>query len=57
MNLKKGDIIEQKIKAGEKVKPGYTIDVVVSSGGNYVKVPNLIGKSITEIDSILEEYN
>ncbi|NMB07196.1 MAG: Stk1 family PASTA domain-containing Ser/Thr kinase [Tissierellia bacterium] len=55
--FKKGDIIEQKIKAGEKVKPGYTIDVVVSSGGNYVKVPNLIGKSITEIDSILEEYN
>ncbi|NMA87445.1 MAG: Stk1 family PASTA domain-containing Ser/Thr kinase [Tissierellia bacterium] len=54
--FKKGDIIDQKTKAGDKVKPGYTIEVIVSSGGNYTKVPSLIGKSITEIDAILSEY-
>src|SRR5699024_6008063 len=32
------------------------IEVIVSSGGEYTKVPSLIGKSITEIAAILEEY-
>ena len=54
--FKKGDIIDQKTKAGDKVKPGFTIEVIVSSGGEYTKVPSLIGKNITEIASILEEY-
>lgn len=55
--FEKGNVIDQDIKPGEKVKEGYTIEVTISSGGNYVKVPNLIGKSITEIDAILSEYN
>ncbi len=55
--FKKGDIIDQKTKAGDKVKPGFTIEVIVSSGGNYVKVPSFIGKDITEIDAILSDNN
>ena len=55
--FEKGKIVDQKTKAGEKVKTGYTIEVTVSSGGKYVKVPSLIGKSIAEIDAILSKYN
>lgn len=55
--FKKGEIINQKTKAGEKVKSGYTIEVTVSTGGKLVKVPSLIGKNIAEIDAILSEKN
>ena len=55
--FKKGQIMDQKTKVGEKVKVGYTIEVTVSTGGKLVKVPSLIGKSIAEIDAILSEYN
>ncbi len=55
--FKKGEIIDQKTKVGEKVKSGYTIEVTVSTGGKLVKVPSLIGKNIAEIDAILSEKN
>jgi serine/threonine protein kinase len=55
--FKKGQIIDQKTKAGEMVKPGYTIEVTVSTGSKLVKVPSLIGKDVSEIGAILSEYN
>lgn len=53
----KGEIISQRTEAGQKVKKGFTIEVVVSKGGNLVKVPNLINRNITEVDAILSEVN
>lgn len=52
-----GEIVSQNVKAGEKVKKGFTIGVTVSKGSELVKVPNLINRNITEIDAILSEYN
>lgn len=51
-----GEIVSQNVKAGEKVKKGYTIGVTVSKGSELVKVPNLINRNITDVDEILSEY-
>lgn len=50
-----GIIVSQKDEPASKVKEGHTIEVVVSKGKQLVKVPNLINRSIEEIDSILKE--
>ncbi|NLJ98480.1 MAG: Stk1 family PASTA domain-containing Ser/Thr kinase, partial [Tissierellia bacterium] len=52
-----GDVVSQRTKAGEKVKPGYTIEVIISKGSNLVEVPNLIGKSLEEVRQILRDNN
>ncbi len=52
-----GEIVSQNVKAGEKVKKGFTIGVTVSKGSKLVKVPNLINRNITEAAAILREYN
>lgn len=56
-NFDKGIVTSQKPTAEDKVKKGYTIEVIISKGSNLIKVPNLINKSIEEIDDILAEFN
>ena len=51
-----GDVVFQKPEQGQKVKKGYTIEVTISKGGNYVKVPSLINKDISEFEAILSQY-
>lgn len=55
-DYKEGQIVFQNIKAGEKVKEGYTIEVDVSKGVNHVKVPKLISRDIKDFEDILKEY-
>lgn len=52
-----GYVVSQRTKPGEKVKPGYTIEVFISKGSNLVKVPNLINRNIDEIKAILKEHD
>lgn len=52
-----GDIVSQDPDGGEKVKKGYTIEVVISKGSNLTKVPNLINRNINEADGILGGAN
>lgn len=56
-NFDKGTVTSQKPTADDKVKKGYTVEVIISKGSNLVKVPNLINKSIDEIDDVLAEFN
>lgn len=55
--FEKDQVVNQRTKAGEKVKEGYTIEVTVSKGNNLVKVPNLVNENISEIDDLLKEAN
>ncbi|CCQ96061.1 putative serine/threonine-protein kinase Sps1 [[Clostridium] ultunense Esp] len=55
--FEKDQIVNQRTKAGTKVKEGFTIEVTISKGGNLVKVPNLINRNINEVDSLLREAN
>ncbi|NLJ78571.1 MAG: Stk1 family PASTA domain-containing Ser/Thr kinase [Tissierellia bacterium] len=52
-----GYVVSQRNKAGEKVKPGYTIEVFISKGSNLVGVPNLTNRNRDEIRKILKEYD
>ena len=49
-----GQIMFQDPKAGEKVKAGYPIRLIVSKGAKLTEVPNLLNKNIDEIGFILE---
>lgn len=55
--FEKDQVVNQRTKAGEKVKEGYTIEVTISKGSNLVKVPNLINRNINEVDGLLREAN
>ncbi|MDF2546837.1 MAG: hypothetical protein K0R93_1735 [Anaerosolibacter sp.] len=49
-----GQVMFQDPKAGENVKSGYPIRLIVSKGAKLTEVPNLINKNIDEIGFILE---
>ncbi|NLM03939.1 MAG: Stk1 family PASTA domain-containing Ser/Thr kinase [Clostridiales bacterium] len=49
-------IIRQNPADGRKVKAGFPIDVVVSTGTSSIVVPDLVYKPGTEVDYILENY-
>ena len=53
----KGYIIEQEDKAGEKVKKGYAVRVIISSGKREESklVPDVLGKKINEAERILKQ--
>ncbi len=51
----KGKIIFQDPLAGSKIKINKIVRVVLSSGSEKVIVPQLIGKNLQSIDSLLEE--
>mgnify|MGYP000955733285 FL=1 len=53
--FEKDEVVNQLTESGTKVKEGYTIEVTISKGRNLVKVPNLINRSINEIDNLLIE--
>lgn len=53
--FEKDEVVNQMTESGTKVKEGYTIEVTISKGRNLVKVPNLINRSINEIDNLLIE--
>ncbi|WP_312667584.1 PASTA domain-containing protein, partial [Escherichia coli] len=48
-------IVETSIGAGEMVPRDTTIDVKISKGREPVKVPNVVGKTITEAEKILSD--
>ena len=53
-SVDEGKIIEQSPRAGDPVKPGGTVEVVVSRGPETTKAPPVIGKSEDEGRRILE---
>jgi|LGVF01.1.fsa_nt_gb serine/threonine-protein kinase len=52
--IEKGWIIEQSEEPGTILKEGFTIKVVISKGKNWVQVPNLLQKEISEARIVLE---
>ena len=48
-----GTVLEQTPAAGTAAKQGDSISVIVSSGNNYVTVPDLAGKSLQEANDIV----
>lgn len=51
-----GQVMEQSVDEGAKVKENYPIEVVISKGVKEIIVPNLIGKYAIEAGIILSEY-
>lgn len=52
--IQKGYVIEQSEEAGDLLKEGFTIKVVISRGKNMVEMPNLLQKDIDEAQIILD---
>lgn len=50
------EITKQDPASGDKTREGRTISVTVSKGGEAGTVPNLVGKSKTEAETLLEKY-
>ncbi len=50
-----GEVIRQDPTAGTTLEEGSTVTIWVSSGSNQVAVPNLLGRSLSEARSLLEE--
>ncbi|HHY34530.1 MAG TPA: serine/threonine protein kinase [Firmicutes bacterium] len=53
----RGCVINQAPEAGDTVKQGREVRLVVSKGREMVKVPDLIGKDVREASVMLEESN
>ena len=54
-NYEAGQIYEQSIDPGRKVKEGTTIEVAVSKGKRQVEVPDVYNKSSAEAEQMLKE--
>jgi len=50
-----GQVMEQSVDEGAKVKEKYPVEVVISKGTKEFKVPNLVGKYAIEAGMILRE--
>lgn len=48
-------VIDQSPRSGEKVKEGGVVSFRLSSGSHYAQVPDLVGHTVDEAHSILEE--
>lgn len=55
--VKAGFVIEQEPPANSKVKLGRLVHIVVSSGAEQVKVPNVVGKSLEDAESTITHNN
>ena len=55
--VEKGDVISQSITAGEMVKSGTKIEIVVSRGEKLYKVPDVEGKSLEEAKKLISDAN
>ena len=51
----KGLVISQSVKAGEEVERGISLSLVVSKNTEVIKVPNVIGKTVSEAKDILKK--
>ncbi|MEV6348856.1 Stk1 family PASTA domain-containing Ser/Thr kinase [Actinoplanes sp. NPDC051851] len=51
--IPEGSVVSTDPKAGEEVKPGDTVTVVLSKGKNPITIPDLVGKNINEARSTL----
>jgi beta-lactam-binding protein with PASTA domain len=56
-DISKGKIIQQNPGAGEQIPKGNKVTLVVSEGPPQVTVPNLIGMSQSEAESLLQSRN
>lgn len=52
--VKEGVIISQNVDADVECASGTPIGVVVSRGSEYVKLPNIVSKSVSDADEMLE---
>lgn len=52
--IEEGYIISQSIDEGSKVKEGYTVKLVVSSGGIQSIIPNVVQQTLTEAQVMIE---
>ena len=50
-----GQVMEQSVDEGAKVKENYPVEVVISRGEKEIVVPNLLGKYAIEVGNILGE--
>lgn len=50
-----GQIINQNIKSGEKLKEGFPIEVIISTGEKFIIVPDLLSKYSNETAVIINE--
>ena len=55
--VEEGYVIEQDIKANEKINAGETIKITVSKGTEKATIPTIVGKSEEEAKTILEGAN
>lgn len=53
-DAERGTVISLSPEAGQTVKEGDTINLVISQGKEQVEVPNLIGKKKKDIDKLME---
>ncbi|MGB9836601.1 MAG: PASTA domain-containing protein [Candidatus Saccharicenans sp.] len=54
-DVPKGRVITQDPAAGSRIKVNRQVSVIVSSGSESVKVPNLLGKSLEEAVSLMRQ--
>ena len=50
-----GRVIEQQPKRGKRVKYGRIVNLTISTGQRKVPVPNLIGRSFSQVGTLLDE--
>lgn len=53
--FEKGEVIEQSVEEGTKLKKEFPVEVIVSNGKKEIKVPDLIGKYAIEAALILSD--
>lgn len=54
-DFEEGEIVQQNVKEGSKVKEGFTIKVIVNEGADLVRVPGLTNKTLGEAEELLGE--
>lgn len=52
-NLPEGFVVEQNPEAGLKVRPERRVVLIVSTGSGTVHVPNLVGRTIRQVEMVL----
>jgi len=50
-----GKIISQNVDVDVRIKPGFPVGVILSTGGNSVSVPLLINKSLVEAEELIKD--
>lgn len=53
MKYPEGSVVSQRPEAGRRVKVGRVVNLMISSGKRRVKVPDLIGRPLTQVQAVL----